>query len=62
MLNYIVLGQIPGTNIFLSYTAVSVGFIVMGLGALAYIHRADIDRLRQKHNRDDRNKINQISI
>lgn len=62
MLNYIVLGQIPGTNIFLSYTAVSIGFILMGLCALAYIHRDDIERLRRKHSREDRNKINQISI
>ncbi len=51
MLNYIVLGQIPGTNIFLSFTFVSIGFIMIGIGALAYLHRKEIDQFRKRHSR-----------
>lgn len=57
----IVLGQVPGTNISISFAAYSIAIIIAGITALAYIHREDIDRKR-KAQKDRIIHIDRISI
>lgn len=44
----VVLGQVPGTNIRISFAAYSIAIILTGVAALGYIHRGDIDRKRRE--------------
>lgn len=60
MLQFIVLGQVPGTNIYLSYTTVSIGAILLGIGILCYMHRHELKRMLPK--RRSHNYIDQIAL
>lgn len=44
MLELIVLGNIPGTSVFLSFYAIGIGLIATGLIASAYIARKRLPR------------------
>lgn len=56
MLEFIVLGKIPGTNIFLPSTFVMLSLAVSGLVVLWYIHRP------HQHARKNEKKIEKINI
>jgi len=59
MLDFIVLGLIPGTNISLSFTAIAILFSVAGLFVVKNQHE---HHKNTRQNRTKANKIAEISL